>query len=103
MTTLLAGVLARKDAKVFVDSLPRAGIDGTLEHRFKDKKAKGAVGRVIAKTGYINNTHALSGYVADKQGALCVAFSILSNGTNAGARDLEDGITAALVKWLDMK
>jgi hypothetical protein len=32
-----------------------------------------------------------------------VAFSILINGTNAGARDLEDNIAAALVKWLDGK
>jgi D-alanyl-D-alanine carboxypeptidase/D-alanyl-D-alanine-endopeptidase (penicillin-binding protein 4) len=100
MTTLLVGVLERKDAKIFIDSLPRAGIDGTLQRRLKDKAA---LGRIVAKTGYINNTHALSGYVVDKEGRLCVAFSILINGTNAGARDLEDNIAAALVKWLDGK
>ncbi|MCY2929098.1 MAG: D-alanyl-D-alanine carboxypeptidase/D-alanyl-D-alanine-endopeptidase [Planctomycetota bacterium] len=102
MTTLLAGVLERKDAKIFVESLPRAGVDGTLQSRFKGKD-KAVLGRIVAKTGFINNVHGLSGYVADKDGRLCVAFSILSNGPDSGARDLLEGVTTALVKWLDAK
>jgi len=100
MTAVLSGLAKRKDARVFLDSLPRAGVDGTLKRRIKDRNA---LGRIIAKTGYISNTHALSGYVVDKTGACRLAFSILVNGTNLGARDLEDRVTRTLIKWLDGK
>ena len=63
-------------ASDFIDSLPIAGVDGTLKKRFRQSDVQG---RVMAKTGYLNNVRALSGYVFTKQGDVLV-FSILDNG-----------------------
>ena len=64
-----------KDSQVFFDSLPIAGVDGTLKGRLKDTAAEG---NVHAKTGYIGMVRALSGYVTTESGEPLV-FSILMN------------------------
>jgi len=43
----------------FLESLPVAGLDGTLENRMRNTLAQG---RVHAKTGYVQHMRALSGY-----------------------------------------
>lgn len=48
--------------KYYYDSLPIAGVDGTLRRRMKQTRAEG---NVHAKTGYVGNTRCLSGYVND--------------------------------------
>ncbi len=48
--------------QVIYDGLPIAGISGTLKHRFV-KDAPNAVGLVKAKTGWINTTVSLAGFV----------------------------------------
>ncbi len=58
----------------FIESLPVAGVDGTLKKRFRQSDIQG---RVMAKTGYLKNVRALSGYVFTKNGDVLV-FSILS-------------------------
>ena len=63
-------------ASDFIVSLPVAGVDGTLKKRFRNSELEG---RVMAKTGYLKNVRALSGYVFTKKGDVLV-FSILSNG-----------------------
>ncbi|MGI8469525.1 MAG: D-alanyl-D-alanine carboxypeptidase/D-alanyl-D-alanine endopeptidase [Pyrinomonadaceae bacterium] len=60
-------------AKVFTDSLPIGGTDGTLGGRFGNVK-----GKVIAKTGTITFVNSLAGYAANKEGEV-FTFSIISN------------------------
>ena len=59
----------------FYDSLPIAGIDGSLQSRMKDSPAKD---NVRAKTGFIGYVRSLSGYVTTKDGERLV-FSMIAN------------------------
>jgi len=77
----------------FVSSLPIAGIDGTLKKRFKHTEIEG---RVKAKTGYLNNVRALSGYIATKNDEV-LAFSILSNGVGWKAKQYQQDILNELL------
>lgn len=61
--------------KSFYDSLPIAGVDGTLSNRMK---GTAAAGNARAKTGTINQVATLSGYVTTAAGEKLV-FSILVN------------------------
>lgn len=61
--------------EVFLNSLPIAGIDGTLGYRMKNSPLKS---RVFAKTGYISSARGLSGYIKTKSGRL-LTFSLLAN------------------------
>jgi D-alanyl-D-alanine carboxypeptidase/D-alanyl-D-alanine-endopeptidase (penicillin-binding protein 4) len=56
------------------ETLPIAGVDGTLDHRFVNTLK----GRMWAKTGTLDEVNALSGYVTTASGRT-VAFSILVN------------------------
>jgi D-alanyl-D-alanine carboxypeptidase/D-alanyl-D-alanine-endopeptidase (penicillin-binding protein 4) len=56
-------------------SLPIGGVDGTLARRFAGTPLQGAV---FAKTGTLNATHALSGYLRGASGRE-LTFSILVN------------------------
>jgi D-alanyl-D-alanine carboxypeptidase/D-alanyl-D-alanine-endopeptidase (penicillin-binding protein 4) len=60
---------------VFLDSLPVAGVDGTLADRFKAKRLQG---RIHAKTGTLEGVNALSGYM-DLPSGKRLAFSIIGN------------------------
>ncbi len=63
------------------DAFPVAGVDGTLDNRFKKSPLKG---RLWAKTGTLNETNALSGYLTAASGKT-LAFSILVNGHRPGS------------------
>jgi serine-type D-Ala-D-Ala carboxypeptidase/endopeptidase (penicillin-binding protein 4) len=63
------------------DTFPIAGVDGTLANRFKTSPLKG---RLWAKTGTLNETNALSGYLTAASGKT-LAFSILVNGHRPGS------------------
>jgi D-alanyl-D-alanine carboxypeptidase/D-alanyl-D-alanine-endopeptidase (penicillin-binding protein 4) len=80
-----AGVLARwlasfdpKDDtdRVFIESLARAGLDGTLKNRFQGMSP---AHEIRAKTGYIRDVSSLSGYVTDSATGQRLAFSIIVN------------------------
>jgi D-alanyl-D-alanine carboxypeptidase/D-alanyl-D-alanine-endopeptidase (penicillin-binding protein 4) len=62
-------------------TFPIAGVDGTLSNRFKTSPLKG---RLWAKTGTLNETNALSGYLTAASGKT-LAFSILVNGHRPGS------------------
>jgi len=70
---LLLAVARTNSYQVFRDSLPVAGRDGTLAGRLR-----GAIGRVVAKTGTLTYDHSLSGY-ATTQNSEVYAFSIFCN------------------------
>ena len=85
-----------EDREAFLDSLPVAGHDGTLDWRFQQG---GARGRIRAKTGSMSHVLALSGYAQGADGAT-YAFSIFANNfgmASASTRMLVDSIATALV------
>jgi len=63
------------------ETLPVAGVDGTLSNRFKTSPLKG---RLWAKTGTLNETNCLSGYLTGVSGKV-LAFSIMVNGHRPGS------------------
>jgi len=63
------------------ETLPVAGVDGTLSGRFKNSPLKG---RMWAKTGTLNESSALSGYLSTATGKT-LAFSIMVNGHRPGS------------------
>ena len=89
---LLATMAKQQAARDFLDSLPVAGADGTLQRRMKGTAAEG---NVRAKTGTLRYTNSLSGYVTTVAGERLV-FSLMLN-RNAGqpanrpvVRELDD-------------
>lgn len=73
MTELLVTMGTHPCAKAFRESLPIAGVDGSLKNRLKNVR-----GRVQAKTGSIGGVRALSGY-ATTPGGRTLAFSLICN------------------------
>ena len=72
---LLMAMAKHRLAKAFRDSLPIAGVDGTLKRRMVGTNAQG---RVFAKTGSLSHVNALAGYV-DTISGRHLAFSIIVN------------------------
>lgn len=64
------------------DTLPVAGVDGSLAERFKGAAAQG---RIHAKTGSLRNVNALSGYATALSGER-IALSIMVNNHNLSSR-----------------
>jgi D-alanyl-D-alanine carboxypeptidase/D-alanyl-D-alanine-endopeptidase (penicillin-binding protein 4) len=83
-TRLLAYASHQSWGAAWRDTLPIAGVDGTLDNRFKNTQLKG---RMWAKTGTLDEVNALSGYVTAASGRV-VAFSILVNNHLPGS-DIE--------------
>jgi len=77
---LLAYMTQVPAGRTFFDSLPRAGYDGTLRGRMGDTE-----GRVVAKTGALAQTNALSGYATSADGELLI-FSIFCNDETGAGR-----------------
>ena len=82
---LLRVMARRPDFEVFYNALPIAGVDGTLEQRMVGSRAEG---NAHAKTGFISNARALSGYVTTADGEL-LAFSIIANNFDSPVRPVE--------------
>ncbi|HVZ18767.1 MAG TPA: D-alanyl-D-alanine carboxypeptidase/D-alanyl-D-alanine-endopeptidase [Terriglobales bacterium] len=81
----------------FMDTLPVAGLDGSLSERFR---GTGAQGRVHAKTGSLGHVNSLSGFATTLSGDQ-VAFSILANNhtlPNKRALDTIDQIVNVIVQ-----
>jgi serine-type D-Ala-D-Ala carboxypeptidase/endopeptidase (penicillin-binding protein 4) len=94
---LLAAMLEEPAADEFHESLPRAGIEGTLSNRMEGTAAEG---KCRAKTGTISGVSALSGYCDLAAGP--IVFSILMNGigqNHTGARNLQDRMVVAIARY----
>ncbi len=72
---LLRYMRQHSSGKVFYESLPIAGVDGTIKGRLVGTAAQG---NVRAKTGYLDKVRALSGYVTTLDGEE-LAFSMIVN------------------------
>jgi serine-type D-Ala-D-Ala carboxypeptidase/endopeptidase (penicillin-binding protein 4) len=86
----------------FYDSLPTAGVDGTLNDRFKDTVAEG---KIHAKTGTIEHVNSLSGYM-DLPAGKRIAFSIIGNSDPLESKDGEkilDGVALTIYEWFARK
>jgi D-alanyl-D-alanine carboxypeptidase/D-alanyl-D-alanine-endopeptidase (penicillin-binding protein 4) len=57
------------------ETLPIGGVDGSLRHRFRGTLLEG---KIVAKTGTLKGTNALSGYMIAASGQTLV-FSIIAN------------------------
>lgn len=80
-TRLLAYASKQSWGAEWRETLPLAGVDGTLDHRFTKSPVKG---QMWAKTGTLDEVNSLSGYVNTASGRM-VAFSILVNGRYPGS------------------
>jgi D-alanyl-D-alanine carboxypeptidase/D-alanyl-D-alanine-endopeptidase (penicillin-binding protein 4) len=92
-------------ATEYMAQLSVGGVDGTLHKRFRELRDRRPL---RAKTGTLEATVALSGYVLAPAGKGPVAFSIIVNnvaGKVSGARAAVDACTEAIVRhlWRDTK
>lgn len=81
VVTFLRWIAAQPWGAAYKETLPIAGVDGTLARRFR---GTGLEGRLFAKTGTLNATNALSGYMTAKSGRTLV-FSAYANDVPEGA------------------
>lgn len=84
--------------EAFLESLPVAGIDGTLETRFRFGPS---YNNARAKTGYVAHVRTLSGYVTGA-GGTPIAFSIMSNHYTLPTRRINrmhERIINVLAEW----
>lgn len=81
---------------VFVESLPIAGVDGTLKKRMRNSVAEGWV---RAKTGHLDGVTSLAGYAGKKNGDI-FTFSFLYNGPKDATvvREAFDQIVISLLQ-----
>jgi D-alanyl-D-alanine carboxypeptidase/D-alanyl-D-alanine-endopeptidase (penicillin-binding protein 4) len=69
---------------IYRDSLPIAGVDGTLERRMRGTPAER---NVRAKTGTLSYVNALSGYATTRRGQILI-FSLMANNYTGPGRDV---------------
>ena len=84
-----------RHAEVFRDSLPVAGVDGTLRRRMK---STAAFENARAKTGTLRYVNSLSGYVRTKAGERLVFSLMLNNYDGSDARADLDAIVVMLAE-----
>src|SRR5437764_4999510 len=81
----------------YYDSLPVAGVDGTLEDRMKNTPA---AGHIHAKTGSVEHVRTLSGF-AETPGGRRLLFSFLSNNQAGKNHEAADALTGLCVAMLE--
>ncbi|HWQ32476.1 MAG TPA: D-alanyl-D-alanine carboxypeptidase/D-alanyl-D-alanine-endopeptidase [Blastocatellia bacterium] len=69
---------------IYRDSLPIAGVDGTLERRMRGTPAER---NVRAKTGTLSYVNSLSGYATTRRGQMLI-FSMMANNYTGPGRDV---------------
>lgn len=98
LVQLLVYLRSRPDFTAFYESLPIAGVDGSLRRRLKGTPAEN---NCHAKTGTMSHVSSLSGYVTTADSEILV-FSILMNNHLTGARTctaVQDKIVALLAGY----
>jgi D-alanyl-D-alanine carboxypeptidase/D-alanyl-D-alanine-endopeptidase (penicillin-binding protein 4) len=93
MVHLLQRAWASHNAQAFIDSLPIAGVDGTLAHRMTRGKAAGAA---FLKTGTLLDTRALAGYVRAASGRTYAVAALVNHAEAQRATPALD----ALIEWV---
>lgn len=96
VVALLEGMYNSKLRDLYIRSLPISGNDGSLKERLTEERYRS---RVRAKTGWIREVSALSGYV-QAQSKEVFAFSIIFNGykgVNSKMKKVQDDICRVVV------
>ena len=93
LVELLRSAWRSASLPTLLESLPIAGIDGTLVRRMTSGAARG---QAHLKTGTLSDTRALAGYVRAKSGKVYAAWMIVTDPAAAGATRSLD----ALVEWI---
>jgi serine-type D-Ala-D-Ala carboxypeptidase/endopeptidase (penicillin-binding protein 4) len=93
MVQLLRQAWASRQAQDFIDSLPIAGVDGTLAHRMTHGRATGAA---FLKTGTLLDTRALAGYVRAVSGRTHAVTALVNHPQAQRATPALD----ALIEWV---
>lgn len=93
MVQLLRQAWKAEGAQAFVNSLPIAGVDGTLANRMREGSA---TGEAFLKTGTLSDTRALAGYVRSRSGVVYAVAAIVNHPDAARARSALD----AFIGWL---
>ena len=96
---LLQSMSRHRESAAFLDSLPVAGVDGSLRFRFRDTAA---AGNLRAKTGTLRWSHALSGYLASACGerlAFCIMLNRYFSGTSRSGHDEIDPLVLMLADF----
>ena len=97
IVTLLTYASRQPWGTAFRDTLPLAGVDGSLADRFKGTIAQG---RIHGKTGALGGVKTLSGYATTNRGDK-IAFSILTNNFNVPAKKITDAIDEIMINVVD--
>lgn len=93
---LLTFMTKHRCAQQFYDTLPIAGVDGTLKNRFHGTFAEK---NVHAKTGSLRYVNTISGYVSDRGGEKLV-FSVMLNNYAGGREDSGRAESDKVVKMI---
>jgi D-alanyl-D-alanine carboxypeptidase/D-alanyl-D-alanine-endopeptidase (penicillin-binding protein 4) len=97
LVSILEAMRRSPNFAVFFESLPIAGVDGTIRTRMRDTPAQG---NLRAKTGTLSMVRSLSGYVRTADGRL-LEFSLLCNNwttPQAAVDRVQDAIGSALAQ-----
>ena len=93
LADLLQSANASPVAQVFVESLPIAGVDGTMRNRLTSQPVGG---NAHIKTGTLRDVRAIAGYVASADGVSYVVVSFINDAHAEAARAAHD----ALLEWV---
>jgi D-alanyl-D-alanine carboxypeptidase/D-alanyl-D-alanine-endopeptidase (penicillin-binding protein 4) len=98
MTRVLEHDFYGPNSQAFMDTMAVAGVDGTMEDRFRGTDLRG---RVHAKSGFVNGVSCLSGYLHGRDGGW-YAFAILFNNVPAGATGEAKTLEERIVRAVDL-
>jgi PBP4 family serine-type D-alanyl-D-alanine carboxypeptidase len=95
LASVLSYMWSHPNRQAFIDSLPIAGVDGSLRNRMKGPATNG---NVHAKTGYVGKARNLAGYVNTKDGEPLVFVLLMNhyNGETSAINAVQDRICEIL-------
>jgi D-alanyl-D-alanine carboxypeptidase/D-alanyl-D-alanine-endopeptidase (penicillin-binding protein 4) len=90
---LLRNAWRASSSNAFIESLPVAGVDGTLAHRLRSGSA---TGQAWLKTGTLRDTRALAGYVRGRSGKVYAVAALVNHPQAARGTPALD----AFIEWV---
>jgi D-alanyl-D-alanine carboxypeptidase/D-alanyl-D-alanine-endopeptidase (penicillin-binding protein 4) len=101
LTKVLIYDFYSKNHEIFFNSLAVAGVDGTLDDRFRERDVRDLRRRVYGKSGFIEGVSTLCGYLKAKDDQWYV-FSIMVNGIPHFSNPQVKVIQEKVLKAVDM-
>jgi serine-type D-Ala-D-Ala carboxypeptidase/endopeptidase (penicillin-binding protein 4) len=99
VTTLLRYCHQQPWGRTYEDTLPVAGVDGSLSERFRSTPAAGLV---HAKTGSLLHVYSLAGYATTQSGQH-IAFAVMTNNSSLPAKKALDTIDRIVERLVEDK